>query len=79
MTRGSFDAYSWQLLESKERFISQILSSSVEGREAKDVSDAVLSYGEIKALVIGNPLMKTRIALSNEIDKLRLLMMEKTI
>lgn len=77
MTRGSFDAYSWQLLESKERFISQILSSSVEGREAKDVSDAVLSYGEIKALVIGNPLMKTRIALSNEIDKLRLLMMEK--
>lgn len=77
MTKGSFDAYSWQLLESKQRFISQILSSSVEGREAKDVDDAVLSYGEIKALVIGNPMMRTRISLSNEIDKLRLLMMEK--
>lgn len=77
MTRGSFDAYSWQLLETKQRFISQILSSSVDAREAKDVDDTVLSYGEIKALTIGNPLMKTRIATSNEIDKLRLLIMEK--
>ena len=54
ITEGSFDAYSWQLLETKQRFISQLLSGSVADRSGSDVDDTVLNYAEIKALAIGD-------------------------
>lgn len=76
ITKNSFDAYSWQLLETKQRFISQILSGSVVEREAADVDEAVLSYGEVKALAVGNPLIKKRVELANELDKYRILQNE---
>ncbi|MCL2662749.1 MAG: SNF2-related protein [Oscillospiraceae bacterium] len=69
ITDGSFDAYSWQLLESKQRFICQLLSGSVTERSASDVDDVVLNYAEIKALAIGNPLIKLRVETSNELKR----------
>ena len=69
ITDGSFDAYSWQLLESKQRFICQLLSGSVTERSAADVDDVVLNYAEIKALAIGNPLIKERVETANEIKR----------
>ena len=73
ITRGSFDAYSWQLLETKQRFISQILSGHVVEREGEDVDEAVLNYAEVKALAVGNPKIKRRVEVMNELDKYRLL------
>lgn len=73
ITKGSFDAYSWQLLEAKQRFISQILSGHVMVREGEDVDETVLNYAEVKALAVGNPLIKRRVELMNEIDKYRIL------
>lgn len=73
VTKGSFDAYSWQLLEKKQRFISQILSGNACDREGDDVDEAVLNYAEVKALSLGNPLIKRKVELTNEIDKLRIL------
>jgi SNF2 family DNA or RNA helicase len=61
ITEGSFDAYSWQLLESKQRFISAILQGSIKERYGSDISDTVLNYAEVKALAIGNPLIKKRV------------------
>ena len=69
ITDGSFDAYSWQLLESKQRFICQLLSGSVTERNAADVDDVVLNYAEIKALTIGNPLIKERVETANELKR----------
>lgn len=77
ITRGSFDAYSWQLLEIKQRFIAQILTGSVEERTSSDVDDTVLSYGEVKALAIGNPLLKQRVSVANEVDRFRMLLSER--
>lgn len=76
ITKGSFDAYSWQLLEKKQRFISQILSGTVCEREGDDVDETVLSYAEVKALSVGNPLIKQKVEITNEIDKLRILQRE---
>ncbi len=73
ITKGSFDAYSWQLLETKQRFISQILSGHATMREGDDVDEAVLNYAEVKALAVGNPLIKRRVEVINELDKYRIL------
>ena len=73
ITKGSFDAYSWQILEAKQRFISQILSGHMTTREGSDVDESVLNYAEVKALAVGNPLMKRRIELINELDKYKIL------
>jgi len=73
ITKGSFDAYSWQLLETKQRFISQILSGHVVEREGNDVDETVLNYAEVKALAVGNPKIKRRVEVINELDKYRLL------
>ena len=73
ITKESFDAYSWQLLETKQRFISQILSGMVTERSGADVDEAVLNYAEVKALAIGNPLIKERVEVANKLDKLRIL------
>nr|MBQ5811627.1 hypothetical protein [Clostridia bacterium] len=76
ITEKSFDAYSWQLLEKKQRFISQILSGTVTDREGDDVDETVLNYAEVKALAVGNPLIKKKVEITNEIDRLRILQNE---
>lgn len=70
---GSFDAYSWQLLEIKQKFITDILSGTVAGRSGSDVDDTVLDYAEVKALALGNPLLKSRVETCNEITRLSIL------
>jgi len=76
ITQGSFDAYSWQLLETKQRFISQILSGTLTERDGGDVDNAVLGYAEVKALAIGNPLIKRRVEVSNELSRQLILQKE---
>lgn len=73
ITKGSFDAYSWQLLETKQRFISQILSGQTGEREAGDIDNLVLNYAEVKALAVGDPRIKQRVELSNELSRVRIL------
>ena len=70
ITEGSFDAYSWQLLETKQRFIVGLLSGSWEARSGEDIEDTILNYAEVKALAIGSPLIKRRVELCNEIARL---------
>lgn len=69
VTEGSFDAYSWQLLETKQRFISELLSGSYALRDSDDIDDAALSYAEVKALAVGNPLIKERVETANELSR----------
>ncbi len=76
ITENSFDAYSWQLLETKQNFISRLLSGDVSERDEADVDGTVLNYAEVKALAVGNPLIKTRVEKSNELKKLRKLRSE---
>ncbi len=73
ITKGSFDAYSWQLLEAKQRFISQILLGSCRAREGSDIDHSVLGYAEVKALAVGNPKIKHRVELANTLAKYRIL------
>lgn len=73
ITEGSFDAYSWQLLETKQRFIADLLSGSVTQRSGADIEDTVLDYAEVKALAVGNPLIKDRIEAANELTRYRTL------
>ena len=70
ITEGSFDAYSWQLLETKQRFIAGLLSGSLEDRTGSDIEDTVLDYAEVKALAVGNPLVKERVETANELSRL---------
>lgn len=69
ITEGSFDAYSWQLLETKQRFISELLSGSLTERSGTDIADTVLDYAEVKALAVGNPLVKQRVEAANELTR----------
>ena len=69
ITEGSFDAYSWQLLETKQRFISDLLSGSLTARSGADIEDTVLDYAEVKALAVGNPLLKKRVEAANELTR----------
>ena len=73
VTKGTFDAYSWSLIENKQRFISQIMTSSVSVRTCEDIDEAVMSYAEIKAVATGNTLVKEKMSLDNDVQKLRLL------
>ena len=70
---GSFDAYSWQLLETKQNFINELLSNSLNERTKEDIQDVILNYGEVKALAVGNPKLKEHIELKNKIEKLKML------
>ena len=69
ITEGSFDAYSWQLLETKQRFISELLSGSLTERSGTDIADTVLDYAEVKALAVGNTLVKQRVEAANELTR----------
>ncbi len=69
ITEGSFDAYSWQLLETKQRFISGLLSGSLTERSGADIENTVLDYAEVKALAVGDPLIKERVETANELTR----------
>lgn len=71
ITEGSFDAYSWQLLEMKQRFITAILSGALTERDGADIEDTVLDYAEVKALAVGNELIKKRVETANELNRYR--------
>ena len=73
VTEGTFDSYLWQTVETKQRFISQIMTSKSPVRSCEDVDQVALSYAEIKALCAGNPLIKERMDLDIEVSRLRLL------
>lgn len=72
ITEGTFDSYSWQLLENKQRFISSFLSGFSCQRDCEDISDTVLNYAEVKALAIGDPLIKKRVETTNRIERARI-------
>ena len=73
VTENTFDAYLWQTIENKQKFISQIMTSKTPVRVADDVDENTLNYAEIKALATGNPLIKEKMDLDNEVAKLRML------
>lgn len=73
VTEGTFDAYSYQPIESKQKFISQIMTSKSPVRSCEDVDEAALSYAEIKMLATGNPYIKEKMDLDIQVSKLRLL------
>jgi len=70
ITEGSFDAFIWQTLESKARFISQIMAGEITARTAEDVGDTVLTMAEVKALASGNPKVMHKVALETELTRL---------
>lgn len=73
VTEGTFDAYLFQTLENKQRFISQIMTSKSPVRSCDDVDEQALSYAEIKALCAGNPLIKEKMDLDIEVARLKVL------
>jgi len=73
VTEGTFDAFSWQTLETKQKFISQIMTSKSPVRSAEDVDDTALTYAEIKALATSNPYIKEKMSLDVDVSKLKLL------
>ena len=72
-TQDTFDTYNWQLIESKQKAVSQIMTSNKPLRVVEDVDEAVLSYAEIKSLTTGNPLMKEKMDLDLEVKKLKVI------
>ena len=73
ITEGTFDAYSWQVIENKQKFISQIMTSKSPVRACEDIDEASLSYAEVKALATGNPYIKEKMDLDIQVSKLKLL------
>ena len=73
ITENTFDAYSWQLIENKQKFIGQIMTSKSPVRSCQDVDEAALSYAEVKALATGNPKIKEKMDLDVQVTKLKML------
>ena len=73
VTESSFDSYMWQLLETKQKFIGQIMTSKSPARSADDLDDAALSYAEVKALAAGNPRIKEKMDLDIQVARLKTL------
>ena len=73
VTEGTFDSYSWQLIENKQKFIGQIMTSKSPVRSCEDIDEAALSYAEVKALATGNPYIKEKMDLDIQVSKLKLL------
>ncbi len=73
VTEATFDAYLWQTIENKQKFISQIMTSKSPVRSCEDVDEAALSYAEIKALCAGDPRIKERMELDVEVNKLKIM------
>lgn len=73
VTKSTFDAYNWSIVENKQRFISQVMTSKAVGRTCEDIDEATLSYAEIKAVATGNPLIKEKMEVDNDVQRLKLL------
>ena len=73
VTEGTFDSYSWQLIENKQKFIGQIMTSKSPVRSCEDEDEAALSYAEVKALATGNPYIKEKMDLDIQVSKLKLM------
>ena len=73
VTEGTFDSYSWQLIENKQKFIGQIMTRKSPVRSCEDIDEAALSYAEVKALATGNPYIKEKMDLDIQVSKLKLL------
>lgn len=73
VTEGTFDCYSWQVLENKQKFISQIMSSKSPVRSCEDIDETSLTYAEVKALATGNPYIREKMELDVQVSKLRLM------
>ena len=73
VTKGTFDAYNWSLIENKQRFISQVMTSKAVSRSCEDIDEATLSYAEIKAVATGNPLIREKMEIDNDVQRLKLL------
>ena len=76
VTKGTFDAYSYQTLENKQRFIAQIMTSKTPVRKCQDVDQQALTYSEIKALCTGDERIKEKLILENDVKELRVLAAE---
>ena len=73
VTKNTFDAYMWGIVENKQRFISQVMTSKSVARSCEDIDEAVLSYAEIKAVATGNPLIKEKMEIDNDVQRLKML------
>lgn len=73
VTKGTFDAYGWGIVENKQRFISQVMTSKAVARNCEDIDEAVLSFAEIKAVATGNPMIREKMEVDNEVQRLKLL------
>ncbi len=73
VTEGTFDAYNWSIVEAKQKFIGQIMTSKSPARSCEDVDETALSYAEVKALATGDPRIKEKTELETEVAKLKLL------
>lgn len=72
-TKGTFDSYRWQLLEKKQRLISQVLSGKAPSRTCQDIDETALTFAEMKAATSDNPLIAEKMQTDNEVDRLKLL------
>ena len=73
VTENTFDSYSWQVIENKQKFISQIMTSKSPVRSCEDVDEAALTYAEVKALATGNPYIREKMDLDVQVSKLKLM------
>ncbi len=73
VTKSTFDAYNWSLVENKQRFISQVMTSKAVSRTCENIDEATLSYAEIKAVATGNPMIKEKMEIDNDVQRLKLL------
>ena len=73
VTEGTFDSYSWQVLENKQKFIGQIMTGKSPVRSCEDVDETALNYAEVKALATGNPYIKEKMDLDIQVSRLRIM------
>lgn len=73
VTKSTFDAYSWSVVENKQRFISQIMTSKSVSRSCEDIDEVTFQYAEIKAVATGNPLIKEKMEIDNDVQRLKVL------
>lgn len=73
VTKDTFDSYLWQLVEQKQKFISQVMTSKSIARNCNDIDETILNYAEVKALATGNPYIKEKMQIDNDISRLRVL------
>lgn len=73
VTKNTFDAYMWGIVENKQRFISQVMTGRSIARSCEDIDEAALSYAEIKAVATGNPLIREKMQIDNDVQRLKML------